>query len=90
MRHTHGMALLGLAIVLAGCVGDRLTHAEMLRDGWLFAATAGTPSPLWNYRTPIAMPPRWTMAPAACSPPRGWPHGKGANPSPVSRGGILP
>ncbi len=51
MRHAHGMAMLGLVVLLAGCAEDRLGHAETLRDGWLFAGAAGTPPPLWCYRT---------------------------------------
>lgn len=51
MRFAHATAMLGLAFLLAGCAEDRLSHAEMLREGWLYADGVRPAPPLWCYRT---------------------------------------
>jgi len=51
MRYAHATAMLGLALLLAGCAGDRLSHAEMLRDGWLYSDAVRPAPQLWCYRT---------------------------------------
>lgn len=52
MAACRAIAVLGLLAAVGGCAEDKLSHAEMLSDGWLFPTGPAVPAaPLYCYRT---------------------------------------